>query len=139
MGEKSLFPRSIFGRVFAEGFVAALMESPVQAARTLEALEETGLRGMDVRVLPGELALEIDASHHPSLAMAASAAGEALVSEEFVAGALLGDVLVGVRASSETSARAAWEILATEGATVVRHFGPGSVLPIPDPFLKATA
>lgn len=139
MSEKSLFPRSIFGRVFAEGFVAALMESPVQAARTMEALEGTGLPGMDVRALPGELALEIDASHHPSLAMAASAAGEAAVSEEYIAGALLGDVLVGVRAPSRTSARVASEILAAEGATVVRHFGPGFVQQIPDPFLKATA
>lgn len=127
MSEQSRFPRSVLGRVFPEGFVAGLMESSSQAGRVLEALSRAGIERGDVRVLPGLWALEIDASSHPSLAVAPVAPGEAAVSQEFLAGALLGDVLVGIRAWSDVGFQAVAGVLVQEGVGCVRHFGTGFV------------
>ncbi|HEX6261992.1 MAG TPA: hypothetical protein VF097_03995 [Actinomycetota bacterium] len=125
MSEQSPFPRSIYGRAFGEGFVAALVDSRVEATRLVELLAVTGIRRGDVGVLPGELALVIDASHHPSLAVSPPAPGEVAVSEKYVAGALLGDVLLAVRTPAERRARVVAGILLSEGASLVFHFGPG--------------
>ncbi|HEX6206830.1 MAG TPA: hypothetical protein VF058_00575 [Actinomycetota bacterium] len=125
MSEQSPFPRSIYGGAFREGFVAALVDSRVEATRLVDLLSVTGIRRSDVGVLPGDLALVIDGSHHPSLAVSEAAPGEAAVSERYVSGALLGDVLVAVRTPSEPHARAVARILLSEGASLVYHFGPG--------------
>lgn len=123
MSEQTRFPRSILGRTFPQGFVAGLIESPSEGVRILDALSRSGLAREDVRVLPGQWALEIDASSHPSLAVAPSAPGEAAVSQEFLAGALLGDLLVGIRARSDADAQVVAGVLVKEGVGCVRHFG----------------
>lgn len=125
MSEQSRFPRSILGRMFPEGFVAALMESSTEAIRALDALSHTRLAREDVIIMPGQRALEIDASHHPSLELGPPLRGEeAVTSQEFLAGALLGDVLIGIRAGSEVTALAVTEVLTAEGARPVHAFGP---------------
>lgn len=127
MAEQSRFPRSLLGRGFPEGFVAGMVGEPSAAPGVLEALARAGFGGDDVRVLPGEWALEIDASDHPSLASEPQVPGEHDASEEFLSGALLGDVLVGVRTRSQERVRVAARILLDEGVGCVHHFGPGSV------------
>jgi len=127
--EQSRFPRSILDHGFPEGFVAGMVEVPASVPRVIEALEGAGLSRDDVRVLPGGSALEIDASHHPSLATAPARPGERAASEEFVAGALLGDVLVGVRARSDDRARRVARVLWEEGVRCVYHFDRRTVHP----------
>jgi len=127
MSEQSRFPRSLFGGVFAGGFVAGLVEDSSGARHVLEALAQMGLGPQDVRILPGECALEIDASRHPSLAVGPPAPGEAAASQGFLAGALLGDLLIAVRAPSDEEARAVTATILRVGATYVRYYEPTSV------------
>lgn len=129
MEEQSPFPRSILGGGQAEGFVAGLVEDRRAVPQVLDALRRAGIGLGDVHVLPGETALEIDASHHPSLASAPCAPGEHEVSQEFIAGTLLGDVLLGVRAPSETEAGTVARVLIDEGVSSVYRFSAGSVRP----------
>ena len=125
MMEKSRFPRSILGRSFPEGFVAGVVEE--RSAVPAYALLRAGIPPQDIRVVPGTLALEIDASGHPSLAHLPCAAGEEAASQEFLAAALLGDAIVGVRADSDALARTLARILEEEGVGCMHLFGPESV------------
>lgn len=127
MTQQGRFPRSILGSGFREGFVAGLVEDVSSVPNVLGALARGGFVGEDVRVFAGETALQIDASHHPSLASAPCSPGEADASQEFIAGALLGDVLVGVRAGSEAPANDAARILIGEGVDCVHQFVAGVV------------
>ena len=129
MTEQSRFPRSIFGRGFPEGFIAGLLEDPDAVPRVLASLREAGTAESDVRVIPGEHALRIDTSHHPSLATWPCTAGEAEVSERFVAGAMLGDLVVAIRAGSERHAIEVADVLVGSGVHYVHRFGTRWVSP----------
>ena len=133
MGGENRFPRSILGRAFPEGFVAVMVEEPSAVARLRRALAPVGSDRDDVRVVPGALALEVDASHHPSLATTPGAPEEDAVSEEFVAGALLGDLLVGIRAGSSARAREIARVLLHEGVRNPWYFEDRSVRRLGEP------
>lgn len=126
MREQARFPRSILGQGFPEGFVAGMVEEESSIPGIIEALRSRGLEG-DVRVLPGARAAEIDATHHPSLASAEPCRGEVEASQELLAAAFLGDVLLGLAAGSEERAQEIAEVLAREGVRCVFHFGQTSV------------
>jgi len=130
--EHSRFPRSILGQVFAEGFVAGLMEEQSALPDLLETLAREGISAEDVRVLPGEWALRMDTSHHPSLATEPPAAGEDEASQYFMAGALLGDVLVGVRAGSDQKVSELSSVLEAAGITRLYRFGQTAVRRSPE-------
>lgn len=133
MEEHDRFPRSILGREFPKGFVGGMVEDRSALPRVLGGLGEAGVREGEVRVLPGERALEVDASSIAMRATVARPPGEAAASAVFLAGALLGDVLIGVEAASEDRARAVARVLLEEGVSLIHHFGPASVRPLEEP------
>jgi hypothetical protein len=133
MEAQSRFPRSILGKVFPDGFVAVMVEEPSTVSHVLVALARIGVGEGDVRVVPGGRALEIDGSHHPSLDASVPVSGEDEVSGIFVAGALLGDVLVGIRAPSSADAGEIVQVLLEERTRCPWRFEGGSIVEMREP------
>lgn len=120
MAMSRIFPHGLFARRYPDGYLLAVMEQECECDKAVAELLEVGFRSEDVWVVAGQDALALDAGAAPPAHSPRPMQPEA---EEYLAAALLGDVLVAVHARQVDDANRAAMILVGYGAKSLRTYG----------------